>query len=83
MHLTFNNTSSFRKIKKLIEKTKSLCRTENVCRIILLTCHKRENYFKPIYNILKAIQNLLKDLNDIVIIFPFYLNLNIKQSIKK
>ena len=83
LQLTLNNTSPSRKIKKLIEKAKSLCRTENGCRIILLTCHRRENYFKPIYNILKAIQNLLKDFNDIVIIFPFHLNPNIKESIKK
>ena len=83
LQLTLNNTTPSRKIKILIEKAKSLCKTENGCRIILLTCHRRENYFKPIYNILKAIQNLLKDFIDIVIIFPFHLNPNIKQSIEK
>ena len=82
LQLTLNNTHPSWKIIKLIEKAKSLCITENGCRIILLTCHRRENYFKPIYNILKSIQNLLKDFNDIVIIFPFHLNPNIRQSIK-
>ena len=82
MQFTLNNTSPSEKIKKLIEKAKSLCILENGCKIILLTCHRRENYFKPIYEILKAIQSLLKDFNDIVIIFPFHLNSNIKQSIK-
>ena len=82
LQFTLNNTSPSEKIKKLIEKAKSLCILENGCKIILLTCHRRENYFKPIYEILNAIQNLLKDFNDIVIIFPFHLNPNIKQSIK-
>ena len=82
LKFTLSNTSPSKKIKKLIEKAKSLCNTENGCKIILLTCHRRENYFEPIYNILNAIQNLLKDFNDIVIIFPFHLNPNIKQSIK-
>ena len=79
---TLNNTSPSEKIKKLIEKAKSLCMIESDCKILLLTCHRRENYFKPINNILKSIQKLLKEFNDIVIIFPFHLNPNIKQSIK-
>ena len=81
LQLTLNNNTPSVKIKKLIEKAKSLCLSESDCKIILLTCHRRENYFKPIYNILTAIQSLLKDFN-IVIIFPFHLNPNIKQSIK-
>ena len=83
LQLILNNTSPSKKIQKLIENAKSLCITEKSCRIILLTCHRRENNFKPIYNILKALQSLLKDFNDIVIIFPFHLNPILKQSIKK
>ena len=82
LQLTLNNTSPSIKLKRLIEKARSLCKSENDCKIILLTCHRRENYFKPIYNILTAIQSLLKDFNNIVIIFPFHLNPNIRQSIK-
>ena len=82
LQLTLNNTLPSKDIQKLIENAKSLCITEKGCRIILLTCHRKENYFKPIYNILKAIQSLLRDFNDIVIIFPFHLNPNLKQSIK-
>ena len=48
----------------------------------MLTCHRRENYFKPIYNILNAVQKLLQNFNDIVIVFPFHLNPNIQKSIK-
>ena len=82
LKMTLNNTSPSEKLKKLIEKAKSLCTSEKDCKIILLTCHRRENYFEPIYNILNAIQKLLKDFNNLVIIFPFHLNPNIKQSIK-
>ena len=34
------------------------------------------------YDILNAVQELLKNYNDIVVIFPFHLNPNVKQSIK-
>ena len=82
LQFTLKNTSLTEKIKKIKDKLKSLCIKENGCKVILLTCHRRENYFKPIHNILNAIQRLLKDFNDIVIVFPFHLNPNIRQSIK-
>ena len=82
LHLTLNNTSPSLKIKKLIKNTKLLCEHENFCKIILLTCHRRENYNKPLHNILIAVQKLLKSFKDIVIILPFHLNPNVKQSIK-
>ena len=81
LQFTLNNTFPSENIKQLINKAKSLCITENGCKVILLTFHRRDNDFKPIYNILQAIQRLLKDFNDIVLIFPFHLNPNIKQSI--
>ena len=82
LQYTLNNTSMSNKIKSLIVKAKSLCLSENGCKIILLTCHRRENFYKPIYNILKAILELLKNFNYIVVIFPFHLNPNVRQSIK-
>ena len=82
LYLTLNSTSPSPKIKELIKMAKALCEPEHNCKIILLTCHRRENYNKPLYNILMAVQQLLKDFNDIVIIFPFHLNPNVKQSIK-
>ena len=51
-------------------------------KIILLTCHRRENYYIPIYNIITAVVELLKNFNNIVIIFPLHLNPNVQQSIK-
>ena len=49
---------------------------------LLLTCHRRENYYKPVANILIAIRKLLEVFDDIVIILPLHLNPNIRQSIK-
>jgi len=82
LYLTLNSTSPSLKIKQLIKNAKSLCKPEKNCKIILLTCHRRENYFKPLYNILIAVQKLLKDFDDIAIIIPFHLNPNVQKSIK-
>jgi len=82
LQFTLNNTSPSKKIKQLILRSKLLCMPINKCKIILLTCHRRENFFKPIYNILNAIEKILKNFKDIVIIFPFHLNPNVRQSIK-
>ena len=82
LKLTLNKTSPSTQIKMLIDKAKSLCKPKEECKIILLTCHRRENYYKPVYNIITAIQKLLLNFNNIVIIFPFHLNPNIQKSIK-
>ena len=82
LQITLNNTSPSEEIKTLIEKSQKLCIPHNNCKIILLTCHRRENYFQPINNIIMAIQKLLKIFNNIVVIFPFHLNPNVKLSIK-
>ena len=47
-----------------------------------MTCHRRENYFKPIYNIINSVKDLLKNFNDIIIVFPFHLNPNVQKSFK-
>ena len=82
LQLSLNNTHPSKTIKNLIETAKSLCSYANDCKIILLTCHRRENYFKPIYNILNSVQELLKTFKDIVVIYPFHLNPNVQKSIK-
>jgi UDP-N-acetylglucosamine 2-epimerase (non-hydrolysing) len=82
LQITLNYTNPSDKITNLIEKAKLLCPSKKECKIILLTSHRRENYHRPIFNILKAIQELLYNFKDIVIIFPFHLNPNIRQSIK-
>ena len=82
MKLTLNRTYPSKSIYDLIQNAKNFYKNNHECKIILLTCHRRENYFSPILNIIKAIEKLLIDFHDIVIIFPFHLNPNIIQSIK-
>jgi UDP-N-acetylglucosamine 2-epimerase (non-hydrolysing) len=81
LFLTLNNTSPSKYIKELIYNSENLCVFQSKSKIILLTCHRRENY-NSIPNILFAIFQLLRDNDDIVIIFPLHLNPNIKRSIK-
>ena len=81
LQTTLNNTSPYKKVQDLIQKSTLLCSPKK-CKIILLTCHRRENYYAPIYNIIKSVMELLKNFGDIVIIFPFHLNPNVKLSIK-
>ena len=82
LKLTLNKTNPSKYIDDLIQNAKSFCKNIIECKIILLTCHRRENYFHPILNIIMAAQKLLKDFENIVIIFPFHLNPNVIQSIK-
>ena len=65
-----------------MKESNQRCKYQQKCKIILLTCHRRENFFKPISNILKAVQRLLENINDIIIILPFHLNPNVRESIK-
>ena len=81
LYLALNNTSPSQYLENLIAKSKNLCSIHSKCKIILLTCHRRENY-NSVSGILDAIFRILKENKDIVIIFPYHLNPNIKQSIK-
>jgi len=80
LQLTLNNTTPSEKMLNLIQKAKSFCISD--CKIILLTCQGSENYYKPLINILKAIQQLLNNYKDIVIIFSLNFNPNFRQTIK-
>ena len=83
LKLTFEKSSPSKLIQSLLQTSQSRCKyNDNNCKIILLTCHRRENYYKPIANILNAVKKLLEDFDDIVIILPFHLNPNVIQSIK-
>ena len=82
LKLTLEKTSPSKFIQSLLQKSKSRCKFKNNCNIILLTCHRRENLYKPIANILNAVKKLLENFDDIVIILPFHLNPNVRESIK-
>jgi UDP-N-acetylglucosamine 2-epimerase (non-hydrolysing) len=51
-------------------------------KIILITCHRRENHGAPLKRILDAIQKVAKDSN-IEIIYPVHLNPNIKEPVEE
>ena len=74
LKLVFNNTSHSNYIQWLLEESKKRCKSKNKCKIILLACQRRVNFINTISNFLKAVQKLLKNINDIIIIFPFNLN---------
>ena len=80
--LILNKTYPSKYINDLIKNAKSFYKNNIECKIILLACHRGESYFYPIINIIKAIQKLLKDFENIVIIFPILLAPNDIQSIK-
>ena len=82
LFLTLNSTSPSKYLQNLINKSQTICSIKENCKIILLTFHRRENY-NSVSNILIAIFQLLKKYQDIVFIFPFHLNPNIKLAIKK
>ena len=83
LKLTLEKSSPSKLIHSLLQTSQSRCKYKDKnCKIILLTCHRRENYYKPIANILNAVKKLLEDFEDIVIILPFHLNPNVIQSIK-
>ena len=82
LQLTLEKTSPSKYIQFLLKTSESRCTFKTNCKIILLTCHRRENYYIPIANILIAIKRLLENFDDIVIILPLHLNPNVRQSIK-
>ena len=82
LKIILEKTSSSNNIHFLLKASISRCKPKNNCKIILLTCHRRENIFEPIIHILKAVRELLENFDDIVIILLFDLNSNIKKSIK-
>lgn len=43
-------------------------------KIILVTCHRRENFGEPIRNIFKALQSIAENYNDVQLVFPVHPN---------
>lgn len=49
-------------------------------KIILITCHRRENFGEPFEEICKAILAIANKNNDVEVIFPVHLNPNIQKN---
>ncbi|MEA4896338.1 MAG: UDP-N-acetylglucosamine 2-epimerase (non-hydrolyzing) [Oscillospiraceae bacterium] len=42
------------------------------CRVIAMTCHRRENYGEPMENIFRAIRRVARDFGDVRIVYPIH-----------
>ena len=80
--------TSVKKIKKnkypkeIIKKLPFLLKKESV-KIILVTCHRRENFDTGISNICKALLEIAKNNSMIKIVFSVHSNPNIRKPVKK
>jgi UDP-N-acetylglucosamine 2-epimerase (non-hydrolysing) len=52
-------------------------------KIILFTCHRRENFGEPFLHICKAVNEIAKKNEDFEIVFPLHLNPNVKDNAHK
>ena len=48
-------------------------------RVILLTSHRRENIGKPMENIFNAVNDIVKNYEDIEVVFPMHLNPKVRE----
>lgn len=51
-------------------------------KVIVMTCHRRENWGKPMENIFTAVKEIAEENNNVEIIFPVHLNPNIHKLAK-
>jgi UDP-N-acetylglucosamine 2-epimerase (non-hydrolysing) len=52
-------------------------------RILLLTCHRRESWGKPLESICLAIKTLVNEFPDIQVLYPVHPNPNVKKTVHK
>jgi len=52
-------------------------------RFILLTAHRRENIGQPMYNIFTAIKDIIKEFQDLHVVYPIHLNPVIRKIAKE
>lgn len=49
-------------------------------RVVTLTCHRRENYGKPMRNIFEAVRNTAKRFSDVIFVYPVHLSPVVRQA---
>ena len=49
-------------------------------RVVTLTCHRRENYGKPMRNIFEAVRNTAKKFPDVIFVYPVHLSPVVRQA---
>lgn len=48
-------------------------------RVIALTCHRRENYGRPMENIMRAIRDLISNRPDVEVVYPVHLSPRVRE----
>ncbi len=46
----------------------------NARRVIVVTCHRRENYGKPMHDILRAVRHVVESHEDVEVVYPVHLS---------
>lgn len=64
-------------------KCKEIKNIDKDKKIILLTCHRRENWGKPMEEIFRAVNDIANKYEDICIVYPVHLNPNIRKLANK
>ncbi|SHH22133.1 non-hydrolyzing UDP-N-acetylglucosamine 2-epimerase [Tepidibacter thalassicus] len=49
-------------------------------KVVLLTCHRRENWGKPMEDIFRAVKRVVLDNEDVEVIFPMHLNPKVRDT---
>lgn len=52
-------------------------------RILLVTCHRRESFGKPLRNICGALKELAREFKDLDIVYPVHLNPNVRGPVSE
>lgn len=52
-------------------------------RVIALTCHRRENYGKPMENIFRAVRRIAEDFPDVSVVYPVHLSPYVRETATK
>jgi UDP-N-acetylglucosamine 2-epimerase (non-hydrolysing)/UDP-GlcNAc:undecaprenyl-phosphate GlcNAc-1-phosphate transferase len=61
------------------EYAAKFCR--NGSKLILVTAHRRENFGQPIINICKALLEIARSHEDVEIVYPVHMNMNVQQPV--
>lgn len=51
-------------------------------KVVLVTCHRRENYGKPMENIMKALRRVAEDHQDVELVYPVHLSPVVQEAAK-
>ncbi|CDZ75548.1 putative UDP-N-acetylglucosamine 2-epimerase [Peptoniphilus sp. ING2-D1G] len=52
-------------------------------KVVLLTSHRRENIGEPMNNIFSAVRDVVKEYDDVEVVFPIHLNPKVREIAKK